>query len=52
MTTAQQAAIAALQRDGFALEYHGRHVARLARGNDYRLVRQDGTQQRAKGARR
>lgn len=52
MSAAQRATIAALAREGFAVEYHGRHVARLARGNDYRLVRLDGSQQRAKGARR
>lgn len=52
MTTAQQATINQLQRAGFALEYQGKHVARMARGNDYRLVKLDGSQQRARGARR
>jgi len=52
MTPAQQATIKTLQRAGFALEHQGKNVARMARGNDYRLVKADGTQRRAQGARR
>lgn len=52
MSAAQAATVQALRREGFALDYQGRHVVRLVRGNDRRLVRLDGSQQRAQGARR
>lgn len=52
MTPAQQVTVKTLQREGFTIEQQGRRTIRLARGNDYRLVKADGTQQRANGARR
>ena len=52
MTPPQQATINTLQREGFTVEYRGKNVIRVAHGNDYRLVKLDGSQQRAKGARR
>lgn len=47
----QQLTIARLQSQGFRIESEGRGVL-MARGNDYRIVQQDGTQKRAYGAKR
>lgn len=52
MTGPQQVTLKTLQREGFLLDYSGLNVIRLRRGNDLRLVRTDGTQVRASGARR
>lgn len=52
MTGAQAQALQLLQQDGFRVEYVGKRVIRVQRGNDYRLVLQDGGLKRALGARR
>ncbi len=52
MTGPQHIVTQALQREGFLLDYSGLNVVRMTRGNDCRLVRKDGTQVRAYGARR
>lgn len=52
MTGAQHITLKALHREGFLLDYSGQHVVRVRKGNDCRLVRKDGTQVRAFGARR
>lgn len=49
--TARLATIAQLRAMGFTIEHEGRNVI-MRRGNDYRLIQQDGTQKRAMGARR
>lgn len=51
-TPAQIAAIRDLSLLGFRIDQEERSQVRMKRGNDYRLVRMDGTQKRALGARR
>jgi hypothetical protein len=51
-TTAQAATVRQLAALGFTEDYRDALHVRMARGNDYRLIRQDGTQKRALGARR
>ena len=51
-TTAQAATLNQMQADGFTVDAHERTVIRIKRGNDYRLIQQDGTQKRAVGAKR
>jgi len=51
MTNLQHLAVQALIADGFAIHQVAKAV-RMFKGNDYRLVMADGSQKRAKGARR
>jgi hypothetical protein len=51
-TTAQTATLNQMQAAGFSVDSHERTVIRIKRGNDYRLIQQDGTQKRAFGAKR
>lgn len=51
MTNLQHLAVQALIADGFAIHQAAKAV-RMFKGNDYRLVMADGSQKRAKGARR
>jgi len=51
MTIEQRLTVQALQADGFAIHQEAKAV-RMFKGNDYRLVMADGSQKRAKGARR
>jgi len=51
-TTAQAATAKLLSAQGFIVDEQDGKVIRMVRGNDYRLVQQDGTQKRAIGARR
>ena len=51
-TTAQAATQKLLAAQGFAVDYADSKAIRMFRGNDYRLVQQDGQQKRAIGARR
>lgn len=51
-TTAQAATAKLLASQGFAVDHSDAKVIRMVRGNDYRLVQQDGTQKRAYGAKR
>lgn len=48
MTQQQKVAVESLKRDGFKVIQDTHGAICLARGNDYRLVKQDGRQQRAK----
>lgn len=50
--TAQAATLKRKQAAGFAVDAQERTVIRIKRGNDYRLIQQDGTQKRAVGAKR
>lgn len=52
MTLAQRATVDLLKADGFEIDQEENNVVRMKRGNDYRLVRMDGTQKRAFGAKR
>lgn len=52
MTPQQKAAVDALKNDGFKVIEDTHSGICLVRGNDYRLVKQDGRQQRAKHDRR
>ncbi|WP_168175606.1 hypothetical protein [Pseudomonas sp. PA15(2017)] len=52
MTAAEAQALQQLLLVGFRVEQMGKRVIRVQRGNDYRLVRQDGGLKRALGARR
>lgn len=49
--TPQQAVIAQLQSQGFRIDWTGKSI-RMARGNDYRMIDQNGRQTRAFGAKR
>lgn len=49
--TPQQSVIALLQSQGFKIEWTGKSI-RMSRGNDYRMIDQDGKQTRAIGAKR
>ena len=51
-TAAQAATAKLLEAQGFTVEHADCKCIRMARGNDYRIVQQDGTQKRALGARR
>ena len=51
-TTAQAATVRLLQSQGFGIDQQDNKVVRMNRGNDWRLVQQDGTQKRAIGAKR
>ena len=51
-TTAQAATLNQMQADGFVVDAHERTVIVIRRGNDFRLIQQDGTQKRAVGAKR
>lgn len=51
-TNAQAAAICGLIVQGFMIDMEERSQVRMVRGNDYWLVRMDGSQKRAMGARR
>ena len=51
-TTAQAATKQLLAAQGFTVDYQDDKGIRMVRGNDYRLVQQDGQQKRAIGARR
>lgn len=51
-TTAQAATQKLLMADGFVVDYADAKAIRMVRGNDYRLIQQDGQQKRAIGARR
>lgn len=50
-TTAQAATANQLKDQGFAVLEQDCKIIRMAKGNDYRTVQQDGTQKRAYGAR-
>lgn len=50
MTGAQAQALQQLLLVGFRVEQMGKRVIRVQRGNDYRLVLQDGELKRALGA--
>lgn len=52
MTSQQKAAVDALKNDGFKVIEDTHSAICLVRGNDFRLVKQDGRQQRAKRDRR
>ena len=52
MTLPQRVIVDQLKADGFAVDQEQNTVVRMKRGNDYRLVRMDGTQKRALGAKR
>lgn len=51
-TTAQAATASQLKAQGFAILEQDCKIIRMSRGNDYRIVQQDGTQKRAYGAKR
>lgn len=51
MTIEQRLTVKSLLADGLAIHQEAKAV-RMFRGNDYRLVMADGSQKRAKGARR
>ena len=51
-TTAQAATQKLLASQGFTVDYQDSKAIRMVKGNDYRLVQQDGQQKRAIGARR
>jgi len=51
-TTAQAATAKLLAAQGFAVDDQDAKVIRMVRGNDCRLVQQNGQQKRAIGARR
>ena len=51
-TTAQAASQRLLAAQGFAVDYQDGKCIRMVRGNDYRLIQQDGIVKRAIGARR
>ncbi len=51
-TTAQAASQRLLAAQGFTVDYQDSKAIRMVRGNDDRLVQQDGQQTRAIGARR
>ena len=51
-TPAQDAMIRDLTLQGFRIDDEDRKQVRMVRGNDYRLVRMDGSQRRAMGAKR
>ena len=51
MTLEQRLKVAALQADGYTITT-GPAVVLAVRGNDHRLIHQDGSQHRAKGAKR
>jgi len=51
MTTEQRLTVQALQSDGFDIFDEAKSVC-IRKGNDYRLVMADGSQRRAKGARK
>lgn len=51
-TTAQAASQRLLAAQGFAVDYQDSKCIRMVRGNDYRLVQQNGIVKRAIGARR
>lgn len=51
-TIAQAATASQLKAQGFAILEQDCKIIRMARGNDYRIVQQDGTQKRAYGAKR
>ncbi len=51
-TTAQAASQRLLAAQGFAVDYQDGKCIRMVRGNDYRLVQQNGIVKRAIGARR
>lgn len=52
MTLAQRAMVDRLKAEGFVIDQEQNNVVRMKRGNDYRLIRMDGTQKRAIGAKR
>jgi hypothetical protein len=52
MTLPQRAIVDQLKSEQFAVVREDNTVVVLQRGNDFRLVRMDGTQKRALGARR
>ena len=51
-TTAQAASQKLLAAQGFIVDYQDSKAIRMVRGNDFRLVQQDGIVKRAIGARR
>lgn len=51
-TPAKVATIRDLTMQGFKIDQEERSQVRMARWNDYRLVRMDGSQKRAMGARK
>ena len=51
-TTAQAASQKLLAAQGFTVDYQDSKAIRMVRGNDYRLIQQDGQQKRAIGAKR
>ena len=51
-TTAQAATTRLLTAQGFTVQHADCKCIRMVRGNDCRIVQQDGTQKRAIGARR
>lgn len=52
LTEAQRLGAEALKREGFALDGADGAVVRIKRGNDYRIVRLDGSVRRGLGAKR
>ena len=52
MTLPQRVIVDQLKADGFAVDQEENTVVRMKRGNDFRLVRMDGSQKRAYGAKR
>ncbi len=51
-TAAQAATASLLKAQGFKVEQQCDKTIRMVKGNDYRIVQQDGQQKRAIGARR
>jgi hypothetical protein len=50
MTLPQRVIVDQLKAEGFVIDKEENNVVRMKRGNDYRLVRMDGSQKRALGA--
>lgn len=51
MTSRQLETVQALHSKGFKIDQEGKSITAV-RGNDYRLIMADGSQKRAKGAKR
>lgn len=51
MTITQKITVCQLQREGFVINHESEKVC-MVRGNDFRLINQDGSMQRAKGAKK